>query len=306
MKVLFFISLLFLVPHGYAQVVFSESFDEADDAVTGSDAIGPINWTATCPGSLAATDKVVSGKLEARDTNSPAAVFEIDVFDISTCTGLEIALDIEESVDMEACADCGGTGITCIDWVKLEYNLDGGGWTEVAGASCPATMMEAPGEMIQIGNIGGGGHITFTSPCIDFGSTMQIRISCMSWAGDEYWLFDNITVSCNDCVLPLELVEFNVNEDDNGTLLTWETRSESNNAYFAIERSYNGKSFEEIAHIEGAGTSSERLVYRYNDPQFHQSDLVYYRLRQVDFDGKSRFSQTKSLKTEASRKIWVT
>ena len=138
MKVLFFISCLFFGQSILAQVVFSETFDEADDAVAGSDAIGPTAWTATCPGSLAATDylKVVGNKLEARDTNSPAAVFETSTFDISTCTGLEIAIDIEESGDMEDCADCGGTGTTCIDWVKLEYNLDGGGWVDVAGVSC--------------------------------------------------------------------------------------------------------------------------------------------------------------------------
>lgn len=189
---------------------------------------------------------------------------------------------------MEDCADCGGTGTTCIDWVKLEYNLDGGGWVEVAGVSCPLTMTEAPVEMIQTGDIGGlGGPITFTSPCIDFGSTLQIRVSCMSQAGDEYWIFDNITVSCNDCVLTVELVEFNVGKEDYGTVLTWETISENDNDYFAIERSYDGKSFEEIASISGAGTSSEHLYYRYTDPTPHNKEWVYYRIRQVDFNGEN-------------------
>lgn len=128
----------------FSQTVFLETFDEADDATTGVDnSGGSVAWTATCPGSIAATDylKVVSGKLEARDTNSPGASFTSGSIDVTSCVGLEISFDIEESGDLEDCADCGGTGIICVDWVKLEYNLDGAGWTEVAGSSCVATML---------------------------------------------------------------------------------------------------------------------------------------------------------------------
>lgn len=297
MKVLLFILFISAYPAA-AQVVFSETFDEADDATTGSDAIGPATWTALCPGSIAATDyfKVVGNKLEARDTNSPGATFTTGDIDVSSCTGLEIALDIEEAGGMEACADCGGTGIICIDWVKLEYNLDGGGWTEVAGLSCVATMTEAPGEMIQIGDIAGGGPITFTSPCIDFGSTLQIRITCMSWAASEYWIFDNITVSCNDCVLPVEIIDFEVSPMETGeTRLNWSTLTESENESFHIERSFDGINFEVIGIIDGAGNSTEQIDYRFIDSNPNPTGMVYYRLRQVDFDGKSKFSKTVSL-----------
>ena len=307
MKVLFFIAAFISGGIIHSQVVFSETFDEADDAVGGSDAIGPTAWTATCPGSIAATDylKVVGNKLEARDTNSPGAVFETSTFDITACTGLDISFDLEEVGNMEACADCGGTGASCIDWVKLEYNLDGGGWVEIAGTSCAPTMTEAPGEMIQIGDIGGGTTV-YTSPCIDFGTTLQIRITCMCWAASEYWVFDNITVSCNDCVLPVELVNFEVESQLSSTLLTWETLTESDNDYFAIERSYDGVNFEEIGTVQGVGTSVDQQYYRFNDPTVHKTSTVYYRIRQVDLNGKSAFSTTRSLQIEKERQVWVT
>ncbi|MDC3352131.1 hypothetical protein OAV92_02680 [Crocinitomicaceae bacterium] len=83
------------------------------------------------------------------------------------------------------------------------------------------------------------------------------------------------------------MVEFNVGKEDYGTVLTWETISENDNDYFAIERSYDGKSFEEIASISGAGTSAEHLYYRYTDPTPHNKEWVYYRIRQVDFNGEN-------------------
>lgn len=285
-----------------AQVVFSETFDEADDAVTGSDAIGPTTWTATCPGSIAATDyfNVESGQLEARDTNSPAAVWETGTFDVSACTGLEISFDIAQLGDMEDCADCGGTGTICIDWIKLEYNLDGGGWTEVAGTSCPVTMTEAPGEMIHTGDLAGGGPITYTSPCIDFGSTFQIRISCETWAATEYWQFDNITVSCNDCVLPVEIQNLNAQKQNNHIQITWSTLFERENDYFEIERSENGIDFIPLGTVQGAGNSSATLDYNFTDYTASLAPTNYYRLKQVDLNGQAHYSNTISLAPASS------
>ena len=283
----------------YSQTVFFEGFDEADNATTGTEnSGGGVTWTATCPGSIAATDyfKVLSGQLEARDTNSPAAAFESGSIDISSCVGLSISFDVSEAGTMEGCADCGGTGIICIDWVKLEYNLDGGGWTDVAGTSCPATMTEAPGELIFEGDIAGGGPTTYTSPCIDFGSNLQIRISCMSWASTEYWRFDNITVACNDCVLPVEISDLTAELEGGRVLLNWTTKSEQDNDYFIVERSIDGVNFMGIGTIDGQGNSVHENDYHFADNQPTGEGVIYYRLRQIDFNGEAHFSKIKSVR----------
>lgn len=279
-----------------AQVVFLETFDEVDDAIIGVDnTAGLVSWTTTCPGSVAIDDyfKVLSGKLEAKDTNGPAATWETGDIDISACTGILITIDMEELSNMEECGDCVGSGITCIDWVKLEYNLDGAGWTEVAGTTCPLT--ESPGEMIQIGDIVGGGPITYASPCIDFGTTLAIRISCMSWAAAEIWRFDNITVSCYDCVLPVELAKFNVVEAAEGASISWSTMTERATDYFMIERSYDGINFEPIAELIAAGNSEHERFYEFLDRNVVPVGIVYYHLRQIDLDGKAIVSPSTTV-----------
>lgn len=91
--------------------------------------------------------------------------------------------------------------------------------------------------------------------------------------------------------LPIELVSFscrNINRNTNG--LSWITASESNNDYFAIERSSDGLNFELIGKQKGAGNSITRLEYAYND-QNSLKGISYYRLKQVDYDGKTTYSQ---------------
>ncbi|NOQ72731.1 MAG: hypothetical protein GQ574_12045 [Crocinitomix sp.] len=301
--ILFLLALCTLT--SYSQTVFSESFDEADDAITGSDAIGPATWTTTCPGSVAATDyfKVLSNRLEARDTNGPAATWTTGDIDISSCTGLDISFVMTELSDMEACVDCPGlSGLTCIDWVKLEYNLDGGGWTEVAGITCALT--ESPGEMIQIGNIALGGPLDYTSPCIDFGTTLQLRISCMCWAGAEVWRFDDIIVACNDCILPVDIVAYKAEQTSNGMQINWTTLAERSNDYFLLERSYDGSNFEKVQTVAGAGNSSATINYSITDDNVELGKTVYYKLTQFDFDGKSNFSEIISVESQQAVAVY--
>ncbi|MEL7251479.1 MAG: T9SS type A sorting domain-containing protein, partial [Bacteroidota bacterium] len=74
---------------------------------------------------------------------------------------------------------------------------------------------------------------------------------------------------------------------------------EYNNEYFTIERSINGKDFEAITKIPGAGFSNAELNYQTIDPT-PQIGINYYRLQQTDFDGSSTYSdiQAVSFKNE--------
>jgi hypothetical protein len=95
--------------------------------------------------------------------------------------------------------------------------------------------------------------------------------------------------------LPIELVSFNcssINKNTNG--LSWVTASESNNDYFAIERSTDGINFEQIAKQAGAGNSVTTLNYFFKDDNSLKG-ISYYRLKQVDFDGKFSYSEICSL-----------
>jgi len=95
-----------------------------------------------------------------------------------------------------------------------------------------------------------------------------------------------------DNVLPIELMFLSTEASENGKVITWQTGSEINNDYFEIERSFDAKSFETIAIKNGAGNSTTILNYSFVDTNSPKSNSanVYYRLKQVDFDGAFKYS----------------
>ena len=104
------------------------------------------------------------------------------------------------------------------------------------------------------------------------------------------------TLGSKDNPLPVELIGFDGHCHDDLVVLEWETATEQNNAIFIIERSEDGEIFSEIGNVEGAGDSQEQLGYRFLDTD--PKPKAYYRLKQVDFDGK--FSYSDIITTECS------
>lgn len=91
--------------------------------------------------------------------------------------------------------------------------------------------------------------------------------------------------------LPVELVFFRANLQNDGTVLTqWETATEIDNDYFAVERSQNGSDFAEIGRVAGRGTTRIRQTYHWLDTEPLRG-ISYYRLRQVDTDGTYSYSR---------------
>jgi hypothetical protein len=90
-------------------------------------------------------------------------------------------------------------------------------------------------------------------------------------------------------ILPIELVSFTLKCNDYSTQLTWITASEINNDYFEVQRSLDALLWEKISKIDGAGNSNKMLSYRFTDEKHNKR--TYYRLKQVDFDGKFEYSE---------------
>jgi hypothetical protein len=88
--------------------------------------------------------------------------------------------------------------------------------------------------------------------------------------------------------LPITLVSFSVSKtSENNVLIEWSTANETNNSYFAIERSADAINFETLALLDGAGNSDQFISYRHTDQQ-PLSGVSYYRLRQTDISGKTK------------------
>jgi hypothetical protein len=86
-------------------------------------------------------------------------------------------------------------------------------------------------------------------------------------------------------VLPVELLDFSLIENNSKVSLSWTTGSELNNDYFTIEKSVNGVDFQLVAQVKGAGSSSMQHQYSLGDEV--SSGTTYYRLKQTDFNGES-------------------
>jgi large repetitive protein len=97
----------------------------------------------------------------------------------------------------------------------------------------------------------------------------------------------------NGAPLPVELISFTAKARRQDAVLNWATAQEQNSAYFVVERSFTGRDFEEIARRTAAGTTLNRHDYAAVDANIGRthSGLVYYRLRQVDTDGTTSYSE---------------
>ena len=89
--------------------------------------------------------------------------------------------------------------------------------------------------------------------------------------------------------VPVELSKFSGNNYFGSVTLEWTTKSETNNEYFSVMRSQNGKDFEVIGTVPGAGTSVSPMEYSFADAT-PNSGMNYYRLKQTDYDGNYSYS----------------
>jgi uncharacterized repeat protein (TIGR01451 family) len=98
--------------------------------------------------------------------------------------------------------------------------------------------------------------------------------------------------------LPVTLVNFKGTITKGTAKLNWETASEFNNNRFIIERSLDGKNFDQIGSVPSYNPNSASLLqYTFIDNHLPFAPELYYRLRQVDIDGKYEFSPVLILKT---------
>ena len=99
--------------------------------------------------------------------------------------------------------------------------------------------------------------------------------------------------------LPVELVEFSATRQGSTVNLAWATASEKNSAYFVVERAADGRTFAGLGRVEAQGTSSRRQDYTLPDTA-PLPGLSYYRLRQVDQDGKVTYSAVRTVRFDGS------
>lgn len=188
-----------------AQVIWFEPFNYGNGATSGTNqntANPSIDWTASCA-TCQSGDwfEVRNGLMEGRDTNGPA-VLETESIDISNwAIGVQVSVTLSKSGVLEGCPGGVSSGCNSVDWIRIEYDLDGAGYQDyTAPTGGPCSGACAGATYVTIGDFN---NFTFTA-CPIYGDSIRLRISVQCWSMDEYMRLDNILVepqSCNPFVL---------------------------------------------------------------------------------------------------------
>ncbi len=134
----------------------------------------------------------------------------------------------------------------------------------------------------------------------------QFVIGDMNSYGRVYMSTVGRGIAYGDIVVPapVELISFNARKENYDIAIEWETASELNNSHFVLEKSTDGKTFYELAVIQGNGNSSVVQSYRYiDDASFAKTN--YYRLKQVDNNGEYEYSKIIKIYVENNLSIQV-
>lgn len=97
--------------------------------------------------------------------------------------------------------------------------------------------------------------------------------------------------------VPVELTSFTANMSNGNVNLNWVTATELNNCGFEIEK-YTENKWQKIGFVAGFGTTTYSHNYQFTDNGVKGN--VLYRLKQIDFDGKFKYSNEVSVAADES------
>ena len=128
------------------------------------------------------------------------------------------------------------------------------------------------------------------------GAPVTITIEISGYSNSQTLTFDDLIIegSVVGAVLPVELAKFNVKKTEQSVMLSWATASEKNNDHFDIQKSINGTQFQTIGQVKGSGTNLSGAIYNFEDKN-PSVGIAYYRLKQVDIDGKYAYTAVRSI-----------
>jgi hypothetical protein len=125
-------------------------------------------------------------------------------------------------------------------------------------------------------------------------ATNTVTLSNADNFGDLYAMDDD------QSRLPVVLLSFGAEADQQKVHLKWATASEESNDFYTIERSSDGLHFEEVLTVAGAGNSNEVLTYMATDAK-PLPGRTFYRLKQTDFNGTFEYSEVVSVYIDPTR-----
>lgn len=160
----------------------------------------------------------------------------------------------------------------------------------------------------NIGTVGAtschGTNVTGNWEYLLFGTANVLAKKVENVAANPASFFKDWILVDNATPLPITLVSFDATCESGVTVLNWSTGSEKNNDYFVIEKSTDAINFSPIGTIQGNGNSSGLLHYSYRDISTN-FEISYYRLKQVDYNGKETHHDVTSSSCDSGHSFIV-
>lgn len=183
------------------------------------------------------------------------------VLDVQPGAGQVVVIDLTES------SDEGSVGPTQLTFDEFTWNV-----------AQPVTITPANDSDLD------GNQVYNITLAINTGSTTDNSFDGLA----------NQTVSVTNqdddtTPLPLDLLSFEGEFDDGSVWLNWVTANERNVDYMAVERSFDGITYEQIGRISANNTETEIHQYAFEDERPAEG-FNYYRLNTVDYDGSYELS----------------
>ncbi len=215
-----------------------------------------------------------------------------------------------------AAQSCSGFTGTADDDVWFMFTATQSGDADITlvpvGTSFDAVVVAYSGTcggLTQIGcadtSFGGGTEIVHLTG-LNAGETYYFRVYSYSSSATGQGTF-KISVT-GDAVLPVSLTQFMGEKKGTGNLLFWTTATENNNKGFELQRSYNGNDFLSVNFIASKaknGNSTATLNYQFTDAKPF-AGITYYRLKQIDLNGKATLSNVVAIKGDKVTNLTVT
>jgi photosystem II stability/assembly factor-like uncharacterized protein len=137
-------------------------------------------------------------------------------------------------------------------------------------------------------------HYNLLSQFQDYSFTKSKLVDENRWyiTGTQFAQMGFILFTDDSGGIPVELISFTADVNNNKVRLQWQTATELNNLGFEIERKSDKNEWRMIGFKEGKGTTTEIQNYLFIDDLFGiDSEQLYYRLKQIDLDGKFEYSE---------------
>ncbi|GAB2962219.1 hypothetical protein GCM10027048_33310 [Hymenobacter coalescens] len=252
------------------------------------------NWAGT-----AAAPYTVQSVLRGDYTSSPANItVTVQGADVATTvTGPATATAGTNITYAMRTANAGGLPATnVVPRLQLPAGLPTTNVTAPGGSYDPASgwVTFGPISTLSTSTTAVTNSVTFRAPTT--GPVAGLATAASSAVPDPVDANNSasVTTAIGNAPLPVELVHFGARAQGADAVLHWRTAQEKNNDRYEVERSADGKAFERVATVAGRGTTSSTTEYRHLDAgAARHGATAYYRLKQVDTDGTSTYSDIR-------------